>query len=169
MRFRYVSFRYESRKPNIVISFIIGWEFLLRNGSISKVSWQNNWKSPVKNLIFIIILLENDLPHMMQDILIYGLIYNQGTSSVSFLVKNEMFCYSTTCFLLNKPYIDYIKLLTDRHNLSWIQLKWKYFVYGLPLTNFRRGQFLTELRFALFKHMLLRHQYSLGKFIVANK
>ena len=30
----------------------------------------------------------------------YGLFYNQGTSSVSFLVKNEMFCNSTTCFLL---------------------------------------------------------------------
>ena len=29
-----------------------------------------------------------------------GLFYNQGTSSVSFLVKNEMFCNSTTCFLL---------------------------------------------------------------------
>ena len=30
----------------------------------------------------------------------YGLFYNQGTSSVSFLVKNEMLCNSTTCFLL---------------------------------------------------------------------
>ena len=30
----------------------------------------------------------------------YGLFYNQGTSSVSFLVKNEMFCNSTTCFVL---------------------------------------------------------------------
>ena len=29
-----------------------------------------------------------------------GLFYNQGTSSVSFLVKNEMFCNSTTCFIL---------------------------------------------------------------------
>ena len=71
--------------------------------------------------------------------------------------------------VMNKPYIDYIKLLTYRHNLSWIQLKYKYFVYGLPLTNFRRGQFLTELRLALFKHMLLKHLYSLGKFIVANE
>ena len=60
--------------------------------------------------------------------------------------------------VMNKPYIDYINLLTYRHNLS-----------GLPLTNFRRGQFLTELRLALFKHMLLKHQYSLGKFIVANE
>ena len=25
--------------------------------------------------------------------------------------------------VMNKPYIDYIKLLTYRHNLSWIQLK----------------------------------------------
>ena len=71
--------------------------------------------------------------------------------------------------VMNKPYVDYIKLLTYRHNLSWIQLKEKYFVYGLPLTNFRRGQFLTELRLALFKHMLLKHQYSLGKCIVANE
>ena len=29
-----------------------------------------------------------------------GLFYNQGTSSVSVLVKSEMFCNSTTCFLL---------------------------------------------------------------------
>ena len=35
--------------------------------------------------------------------------------------------------------------------------------------NFRRGQFLTELRLALFKHMVPKHQYSLGKFIVANE
>ena len=35
--------------------------------------------------------------------------------------------------------------------------------------NFRREQFLTELRLALFKDMLLKHQYSLGKFIVANE
>ena len=71
--------------------------------------------------------------------------------------------------IMNKSYIDYIKLLTYRPNLSWIQLKWKYFVCGLPLTNFRRGQFLMELRLALFKHMLLKHQYSLGKCIVVNE
>ena len=37
------------------------------------------------------------------------------------------------------------------------------------MMNFRRGQFLTEIKLALFKHMLLKHQYSLGKFIVANE
>ena len=31
---------------------------------------------------------------------LYGSFYNQGTSSVSFVVKNEMFGNSTTCFLL---------------------------------------------------------------------
>ena len=35
--------------------------------------------------------------------------------------------------------------------------------------NFQRGEFLMELRLTLFKHMLLKHQYSLGKFIVANE
>ena len=82
-----------------------------------------------------------------------------GSTLQSTFPTSDWFCLITS----------HIKLLTYRHNLSWIQLKSKYFVYGLPLTNFRRGQFLTELRHTLFKHMLLKHQYSLGKFIVANE
>ena len=37
---------------------------------------------------------------MEYNVVTKGLFYNQGTSSVSFLVKNEMFCNSTTCFSL---------------------------------------------------------------------
>ena len=45
----------------------------------------------------------------------------------------------------------------------------KIFCIWIATDDFLRGQFLTELRLALFKHMLLKHQYSLGKFIVANE
>ena len=70
---------------------------------------------------------------------------------------------------MNKPYIDYIKVVNLQTQSVLNTAEIKIFCIWIAIDEFLRGQFLTELRLALFKHMLLKHQYSLGKFIVANE